>query len=433
MCRPPATAAPASSLVDPTKLSPENRWIADFDVANFAKEIRDLGNELERNQGDEDVRHLRKMIAWSNFCGIAGLLTMGFGVNPITPFLLSVFTFTRFSMIAHHTCHGGYDKCHPSARFNRFRFAVGSLWRRYCDWLDWMLPEAWNVEHNTRHHYNLSEVTDPDLVEENLASLRDLNAPVLIKYMNVAFFMTTWKWFYYAPNTYKELKMARLRKMGLPMPEGVKPEWAVTWKDLLVGGTPFYSLSEFLTVVVGPYFLYRFVLTPLPLLFLGQHLDMPDMYSNAVKNLLIAEVLTNIHAFLCIVTNHAGSDMYRFRSACRPYSGSFFLRQVIASANYNYGYDLIDFMQGYLNYQVEHHLWPNLSMRSYQRAAPRVREICEKYGVPYVKESVFIRFKKTIDIAVGKADMRWFPEDYENKYLELDAAYEEAKRTKKSS
>ena len=59
------------------------------------------------------------------------------------------------------------DKC-GKGEYNRFRFGVGSLYRRCLDWLDWMLVEAWNCEHNQLHHYYLSEDDDPDLVEENL-------------------------------------------------------------------------------------------------------------------------------------------------------------------------------------------------------------------------------------------------------------------------
>jgi hypothetical protein len=55
-------------------------------------------------------------------------------------------------------------------------------------------------------------VHDPDLVEANLTSLRDMPVPVFFKNIRAAlFFMATWKWFYYAPNTYKELKLAALQ------------------------------------------------------------------------------------------------------------------------------------------------------------------------------------------------------------------------------
>ena len=52
-------------------------------------------------------------------------------------------------------------------------------------------------------------------------------------------------------------------------------------------------------------------------------------------------------------------------------------------------------------------------MRQYQLAAPRLRAICEKYGVPYVQESVWTRLRKTTDIMVGKETMRVFPTEYE--------------------
>jgi hypothetical protein len=68
---------------------------------------------------------------------------------------------------------------------------------------------------------------------------------------NTAFvFIATWKW-YYAPNTYKELKLAALRKAGTANRLGVKPEENMTVKN--IGQNPFYSLSEFVTVL-GPYF-----------------------------------------------------------------------------------------------------------------------------------------------------------------------------------
>ena len=71
----------------------------------------------------------------------------------------------------------------------------------------------------------------------------------------------------------------------------------------------------------------------------------------------------------------------------------------------------IDFWHGFLNYQIEHHLWPNLSMLSYRKAMPRVKLICLKHNIPYVQENVGVRLKKTIDIMIGKTSMRPFPKD----------------------
>jgi len=415
------------------KLQKGDEWIPKFDLKSFTEEIRELGEKLEREQGDDDVRHLNKIVGWSNMCALVGMITMGLCVNPVAIIALSTWTFSRWTMIAHHTCHGGYDKCHPNKnRWHRFKFAIGTFWRRLCDWFDWMMPEAWNVEHNNRHHYNLSEIDDPDLVENNLVELREMKAPLVFKYVYVFIAACTWKWLYYSPNTYKELKLAKWRREGKKIPDGVVPSDAVTIKTILSFSNPFYSLSEFFMVVVGPYLLLHFFVLPMPLLFVQQQLGRDDMYMNAVKNLFYADILTNLHGFVAVVTNHAGDDMYRFREGCRPFSGSFYVRQVLASVDFAYGTDLVDFLHGWLNYQIEHHMWPNLSMLSYQKSAPLVREICDRHGVPYIKENVFWRVKKTVDIMVGSTSMKWFPESYEKKYLETDKLMAAAKKASKA-
>lgn len=380
------------------------------------------------SQTAADVAHLNKIIMWSNSCALVGIVTMGldhsFLVRMVAVIALSTWTFSRWTMIAHHTCHGGYDRCHPNkARWSRFKFAIGGLWNRLNDWFDWMMPEAWNIEHNHRHHYCLSELDDPDLVENNLKDVRELDAPYWVKYLIVAANVVTWKWAYYAPNTYKELKLAGMRRKNIKIPTDVDPTDAVTIKVLLAGHSSFFTLGEFFTIVAGPYLLIHFFIMPLFLIGVAYHLghaNIYGMYWTGVKNLFLAELLTNTHAFVAVVTNHAGDDLYRFRYGCKPNSGSFLLRQVLASVNFAYGTDLVDFSQGFLNYQIEHHCWPDLSMRSYQKCAPEARAICKKYGVPYVKQNVFIRVMKTIDIMIGKSSMHWFPESVELELLKMD-------------
>jgi len=140
MCRPART-----NNNDSEPLSKDDAWIEDFDLKAFTEEIRQLGEVLEKQQGEADVRHLNKMIGWSNACATVGILSMGFSVNIVTIVALSLWTFSRWTMIAHHTCHGGYDRCHPNkGRWNRFKFALGTLWRRMCDWFDWMVRLASN-------------------------------------------------------------------------------------------------------------------------------------------------------------------------------------------------------------------------------------------------------------------------------------------------
>ena len=161
MCQTNSTSTSSSSSPKVhTTLAPGDEWIESFDLESFTRDVKCLGATLEAQQGPADVAHLNKIVFMSNLCAFIGLSTMWAAPNLVTAFFLSLWTFSRWTMIAHHTCHGGYDKCHPNQkRWNRFKFAVGSFWNRLCDWFDWMMPEAWNVEHNNRHHYCLSEVS----------------------------------------------------------------------------------------------------------------------------------------------------------------------------------------------------------------------------------------------------------------------------------
>merc|ERR1719182_318486 len=412
----------------PTRLKKQDAWIASVDLEAFRADIRAVGERLKKGQGAEDSAHLERIIFYSNAFALAGFVLAG--VVPWYYFgaaaLLSVGITSRWTMVAHHVCHGGYQKCDKTGKYNRFKFAFGSIWRRAIDWFDWMLPEAWDVEHNHLHHYCLGEETDPDLVERNLEDLRDSGAPVVFKYGIVLFIMATWKWIYYAPNTFKELRVNDMRKSNPKVLEKDKAEFIkrygfdFTTYPIFAFSFWMYPLPKWLSGweclarVVGPYFCYRFVIFPVPWLalgFLARPEDPMCFYKVAVANCLFADVLTNIHSFIIIVTNHAGSDLYKFSTKCHPASGTFYLRQIISSVNFAAGSDAVDFMHGWLNYQVEHHLFPDLSMLSYRRAMPEIKEICARHNVPYLQESVFVRLKKTVDIMTGAASMRPFPVD----------------------
>ena len=411
-----AVALPLSEAPT-TTLGAEDNWVANLDYEGFGREVAALGKELLEDTGEDDVAHLQKIVSWRNVAAVAGLLTMWTTPNPLTIAALSTWTYASWTMIAHHTCHGGYNRV-DAGSFNSRGFALGTVEQRVRDWCDWIRPEAWNLEHNRLHHYRLNEAKDPDLVQRNLEFLRDAPVPTFLKYGVVAAVMPVWKWYYYAPNTYKELVVAKMRKDQQPLPENFDVEEAVSFSSILFPRTPseeaikhVFKKRELFQNVLAPFLLTRFVLLPLPLLAIPG--AGPALFTNAVINLVAAELLTNVHAFITIVTNHAGEDLYTFDDAVKPKTPSFYVRQIVGSANYATGTDAIDFSHGWLNYQIEHHVWPDLSMLQYQKGAPKLKAICEKYGVPYVQESVMERLRKTVDIMIGKSTMRTFPTQYE--------------------
>ena len=118
----------------------------------------------------------------------------------------------------------------------------------------------------------------------------------------------------------------------------------------------------------------------------------------------MAELLSNFHTFLVVGPNHTGEDIWRFDHAPRN-AAERMLHQVIGSVNYRTGGDLNDFLHFWLNYQIEHHIWPDLPMLKYQQYQPKVKALCEKYGIPYLEEDVWVRFRKMLAITTGESNM----------------------------
>ncbi|RZU38196.1 fatty acid desaturase [Fluviicoccus keumensis] len=365
----------------------------DVDVELFTQELMALRRAANERLGDKDFKHLKKIERWGRLCTAAGYGTAWIIPNPVSALLISLGNVNRWTNIAHPVLHRGYDKI-PGipARYTSKGFAKG--FRRWLDWADWMDPAAWDHEHNRLHHYNLGEAADPDQVELNLEWLRDSKLPMPLRYAVVGLFAVSWKPFYYAPNTLKSMGLARTLAPGEVRQPGTLAQLKY-WNPL----TP--EARELWTRCFLPYLTLRF--GAIPLLFTLSPLG-PIGAVNVWLNTLLAEIFTNIHSFIVIAPNHTGDDLILFESQANSKS-EFYLRQITGSANFRTGGDLNDFLHGWLNYQIEHHIWPDLPMSEYQRLQPQVKALCEKYGIPYVQESVWKRLKKTVDVMVGKASM----------------------------
>jgi fatty acid desaturase len=66
----------------------------------------------------------------------------------------------------------------------------------------------------------------------------------------------------------------------------------------------------------------------------------------------------------------------------------FLRRQVLTSRNVA-GSRLVDFLLGGLNYQIEHHLFPNMPRPNLRRAQPLIRAFCQQHDLPYTEASLF--------------------------------------------
>jgi NADPH-dependent stearoyl-CoA 9-desaturase len=97
-----------------------------------------------------------------------------------------------------------------------------------------------------------------------------------------------------------------------------------------------------------------------------------------------ANIIRNVWAYAIIFCGHFPDQTYTFsqEETEDESTGRRYVRQLIGAANIE-GSPLFHVISGNLGYQVEHHLYPDMPSTRYGEIAPRVREICKEYDLPY--------------------------------------------------
>jgi NADPH-dependent stearoyl-CoA 9-desaturase len=97
-----------------------------------------------------------------------------------------------------------------------------------------------------------------------------------------------------------------------------------------------------------------------------------------------ANIIRNMWAYSIIFCGHFPDQTYTFsqQEVENETRGGWYVRQLLGSANIDGG-PLFHLMAGNLSFQVEHHLYPDMPSSRYSEIAPRVRDICRRYGLPY--------------------------------------------------
>ena len=97
-----------------------------------------------------------------------------------------------------------------------------------------------------------------------------------------------------------------------------------------------------------------------------------------------ANVVRNLWSHAIIFCGHFPDQTYTFsQSEVEDETrGGWYVRQLVGAANIE-GSPLFHVASGNLGYQVEHHLFPDIPSTRYAEIAPRVKEICQRYELPY--------------------------------------------------
>jgi len=107
-------------------------------------------------------------------------------------------------------------------------------------------------------------------------------------------------------------------------------------------------------------------------------------FATTVRADFTANIVRNVWAYAIIFCGHFPDQTYTFSESevADESRGGFYVRQLLGAANIE-GSPLFHVVSGNLGYQVEHHLYPDMPSTRYAEIAPRVKEICQRYELPY--------------------------------------------------
>ncbi len=109
-----------------------------------------------------------------------------------------------------------------------------------------------------------------------------------------------------------------------------------------------------------------------------------ETYKATAKANFVSNVVRNFWSNAIIFCGHFPDQTYTFsqEEVENESRGGWYVRQLAGAANIE-GSPLFHVISGNLGYQVEHHLFPDMPSTRYAEIAPRVKEVCERYGLPY--------------------------------------------------
>lgn len=119
-------------------------------------------------------------------------------------------------------------------------------------------------------------------------------------------------------------------------------------------------------------------------------------FTSTLKANATANVLRNLWTNAVILCGHFpdGAEKFTKTDMLGETQGRWYLRQMLGSANFHAG-PALQFMSGNLCFQIEHHLYPDLPSNRLSEISVRVREVCDKYDLPYTTGSFPVQYGKT--------------------------------------
>jgi linoleoyl-CoA desaturase len=330
-------------------------------IEALGKEFDAIHDDVFSELGDRDRRYITSMIEMHRRLVVAGRVCLFLAHLPpawVTgTTLLSLAKILENMEIGHNVMHGQWDWMNDP-------YIHSSTW----DWDSASTPEAWKHSHNYVHH-TYTNIRGRD---------RDLGYDIMRIDPH-----QRWHPVYLAQPLYNLLLAAFF-------------EWGVALHDLDLdeirsGEKSRAQLKRELQGMAGKarrQIVKDYVAFPALSAAVGAATGGRAGARRAFRATLAANVtanvVRNVWAYAIIFCGHFPDQTYTFsQSEVEDETrGGWYVRQLLGAANIE-GSPLFHVASGNLGYQVEHHLFPDMPSTRYGEIAPRVREICERYDLPY--------------------------------------------------
>jgi linoleoyl-CoA desaturase len=318
-------------------------------LEQIGKEFEAIGQEVRDDLGDADARYIRNVIVFHRRLAALSRIVLIAGSRWKPTWLigtagLSVAKIVENMEIGHNVLHGQWDWMNDPTIHS-------STW----DWDTASPAAAWKHSHNYVHHTYTNVIGKDNDVGYEIMRIDPRQR---------------WKPVYLFQPLYNLLLMALF-------------EWGVAVHDL-----------DFEKIRKGekPKSQVRDELKAIGLKarrqILKDYVAYPALSGKGWKQTLWADftanIVRNLWSHAIIFCGHFPDQTYMFteEEVQDESRGAWFVRQLIGAANID-GSDLFHFMSGNLSFQVEHHLYPDMPSSRYKQIAPKVKVVCEKFGLPY--------------------------------------------------
>ncbi len=338
--------------------------LTDADIDNLAVELDAIRQDIDDSLGARDARYIRRTITAQRALEVAGrLILAGSSRRPAWwagTVTLAVAKIIENMEIGHNVMHGQWDWMNDPEIHS-------STW----EWDMSGVSKHWKATHNFQHHkYTNILGMDDDVGYSTLRVTRD----------------QPWKGY-----NLGNLLFNTILAVGFEWGIGLQP---IEFGKLLEEG-PGRDLTlrqiRELTTKAGKQLTKDYVAFPAL-----TSVSPAATFGSTLKANIVANVIRNIWTDAVIFCGHFpdGAEKFTKTDMIGESRGRWYLRQMLGSANFEAG-PALRFMSGNLCYQIEHHLYPDLASNRLHEVSLRVREVCDKYDLPYTTGSFPVQCAKT--------------------------------------